>query len=370
MFATRLQRFLYRHLAKPIFFRRDPEQVHDAINTVGKILGRYALSRKATEMLFTYQHPSLRSTVCGINFPNPVGLSAGFDKNGELTDLLPSVGFGFEEIGSITGEPCQGNPKPRLWRLPKSKGLIVYYGLKNDGCEAIANRLKEKTFSFPIGTSIAKTNSPETVPTNAAVVDYKKAFQAFATIGDYFTINISCPNAFGGEPFANPERLEQLLSALDTVTTNKPIFLKFAADISFDEVDALVKVADRHRVHGFILTNLTKNRNNSQIHQQELEHVGKGGISGKPVSDLSNALISHLYKTVGKRYILIGVGGIFSAQDAYEKIKRGASLIQLITGMIYEGPQLIGEINYGLVELLKKDDFQNIQEAIGTHSTA
>ncbi len=367
MFATRFQQFGYRHIAKPIFFRCDPEKVHDVINIVGKILGRYTITRKATEILFAYKHPSLQSTILGMKFSNPVGLSAGFDKNGELTDLMPSVGFGFEEIGSITGESCEGNQKPRLWRLPKSKALIVYYGLKNDGCEAIAKRLKQKTFSIPIGTSIAKTNSPKTVPTDAAIADYKKAFQTFSKIGDYFTINISCPNAFGGEPFADPERLEQLLSELDTVATTKPIFLKFAADISTSEIDTLVQVADHHRVHGFILTNLTKNRNNPQIHQQELDHVGKGGISGKPVADLSNTLISHLYKTVGKRYVLIGVGGIFSAQDAYKKIQRGASLVQLITGMIYEGPQLIGQINHDLKELLKKDGYKNIQQAIGTY---
>ncbi|MEK7473652.1 MAG: quinone-dependent dihydroorotate dehydrogenase [Patescibacteria group bacterium] len=368
MFATRLQRFVYHHLAKPLFFRHDPESVHDAMCSFGRKFGRYAVSRRLLRALFAYEHPSLRSTVCGISFRNPVGLSAGFDKNAELTDIIPSVGFGFEEVGSITGEPCQGNPKPRLWRLPKTKGLVVYYGLKNDGSQAIVARLRQKTFTIPIGTSIAKTNNATIISLEAAVADYMKAFQAFTAIGDYFTINISCPNAYGGEPFADPKRLEDLLSALDPIPTKKPIFLKIAADISFDELDALVAVADRHRIHGFILTNLTKDRTSSLIDKHELETVGKGGISGRPTGDLSNALISHLYKRAGNRYAIIGVGGIFTAQDAYEKIKRGASLVQLITGMIYEGPQLIGEINRDLVELLKKDGFQHIHEAVGTYS--
>lgn len=366
MFATQLQRSFYRYLAKPLFFRRDPESVHDAMCSIGRTLGRYAMSRRLLRTLFAYEHSSLRSKVCGIDFPNPVGLSAGFDKNAQLTDLMPAIGFGFEEVGSITGEPCAGNPKPRLWRLPKTKGLVVYYGLKNDGCQAIATRLQRKTFTIPIGTSIAKTNDMRTVSLEEGIADYKKAFQTFATIGDYFTINISCPNTHGGEPFAHPEKLQALLTVLDPIPTKKPIFLKIAADISVQEVDALVAVADRHRIHGFILTNLTKDRTNPLIYKQELEQVGKGGISGKPTADRSNALISHLYQTAGKRYAIIGVGGIFCAEDAYEKIRRGASLVQLITGMIYEGPQLIGEINRGLVELLRRDGFINIQEAVGT----
>lgn len=357
---------MYQGVAKPFFFRQDPEEVHDRLCSVGEALGgNRVIGRPLLRALFAYEHPMLHSTVCGIHFPNPVGLSAGFDKNARLIPTIAAVGFGFEEVGSITGEPCLGNPKPRLWRLPESKGLIVYYGLKNDGCETIARRLRHQTFPIPVGTSIAKTNSADTVSLEAGIADYKKAFQEFVDIGDYFTINISCPNAFGGEPFSDPERLHALLMVLDAVPTRKPIFLKLAADLATKEVDAVVAVADRHRVHGFILTNLTKNRSNPFIHKNELEHVGKGGISGKPLTGSSNTLISHLYQTVGKQYAIIGVGGIFSAEDAYEKIKRGASLVQLITGMIYEGPQLIGEINRGLVRLLQQDGFEHIQQAVG-----
>lgn len=367
MFATSLQRHIYQDFAKPFFFHRDPEDVHDRMCAIGRLLGSSRLlGQPLLRALFAYEHPSLRSTVCRIRFPNPVGLSAGFDKNARLIPAMSAVGFGFEEVGSITGEPCAGNPKPRLWRLPKSKGLVVYYGLKNDGCRAIASRLRRQSFPIPIGTSIAKTNSPATVSLEAGIADYEKAFKEFADIGDYFTINISCPNAFGGEPFSDPERLDALLMALDYVPTHKPIFLKLAADLTAEDLDKLVAIADRHRVHGFILTNLTKDRTNPRIYQHELEHVGKGGISGKPLVESSNALISHLYQTAGKRYVIIGVGGIFTAEDAYEKIKRGASLVQLITGMVYEGPQLIGEINRDLVRLLKQDGFEHIQQAVGT----
>ncbi|MBI2550949.1 quinone-dependent dihydroorotate dehydrogenase [Candidatus Uhrbacteria bacterium] len=366
MIASNITRSLYRHLAKPYFFARDPEMIHDRMTDLGKRLGRYRVTRDLVSSFLSYQHPSLAQTILGIPFKNPIGLAAGFDKNAELTNIIPSVGFGFEEVGSITGEPCDGNAKPRLWRLPASKGLLVHYGLKNDGCETIASRLRGKTFSAPLGTSIAKTNSPCTVDVEAGIADYEKAFRALSSIGDYFTINISCPNAFGGEPFTDPARLDLLLNRLDTIETKKPIFLKLPADLPLETIDQLIAITDKHRVHGLIAANLTKKHDASTINQTEIFGKEKGGISGKPVEDLSNALISHLYQTARSRYILIGCGGVFSAQDAYEKIRRGASLIQLITGMIFEGPQLIGEINRGLVGLLRRDGYANISQAIGS----
>lgn len=355
----------YRLLLKPILFRYDPEKVHGTFLHIGKLLGASSLSQRTTAALFKYHHHTLEQTILGMHFPNPVGLSAGFDKNAEIINILPSVGFGFIEVGSVTGEPCQGNPKPRLWRLPKSRGLVVNYGLKNDGCEAVAQRLQNQRCIVPLGINIAKTNDATTVPIDAAIADYKKAFRIMEPKAQYLTINISCPNAYGGEPFANPERLELLLTHLDALPTTKPIFMKLPVDITTNELDTLVTVMTRHRVHGVIIANLTKQRNRPEIIQKEIATITKGGISGKPIFEASNHLIAHLFRTTGKRFIIIGVGGIFSAQDAYTKIRSGASLVQLITGMIFEGPQLIGDINRGLVELLKRDGYANITEAIG-----
>lgn len=368
MFATSVFHRAYGSILKPLFFRRDPETVHDRMMAIGKFIGRFAFLRAITKALFSYSDPVLEQNILGIRFANPVGLSAGFDKNAELVDVISNVGFGFEEVGSITGEPCAGNAKPRLWRLPKSKGLVVYYGLKNDGCEAISNRLRGRDFDFPIGISVAKTNDASTVGVQAGIADYAKAFRAFTGIGAYFTINISCPNAFGGEPFSDPQKLDALLAVIDAIPSAKPIFIKMPADITTTQLDALVEVADKHRVHGFILSNLTKNRTRPEIDQLEIQGIDKGGISGKPVAGASNQLIAHLFKTRGKQYVIVGVGGVFSAQDAYEKIKHGASLIQLITGMIFEGPQLIGKINHDLAELIRKDGYKNISEAVGTSS--
>jgi dihydroorotate dehydrogenase subfamily 2 len=354
---------LYKAIAKPIFFRRDPEDVHDHMTKLGAFLGHHAITRALTRFTFSYQDPRLTQTIHGVTFPNPVGLAAGFDKNAELVDIMGSVGFGWVEIGSVTGEPCPGNAKPRLWRLPKSQSLVVYYGLKNDGAESLAKKLLGRAFDIPVGVSVAKTNSPDACTTEAGVADYTKAFRLMEPVAKHMTVNISCPNTFGGEPFADPVRLELLLTELDRIPTEKPVFLKLPADISLPELDALVAVAAKHRVHGLISSNLTKDRKNPNI--KDANVPDKGGMSGKLSEPNANKQLEHLARTTQKRFILVGVGGIFSAEDAYKKIRLGASLVQLITGMIFEGPQLIGDINAGLVKLLERDGFKNISEAIG-----
>jgi len=356
-------RVWYRWVMKPFFFRHDAEMVHDRVTFIGAKFGEYAIARWVTKVFFGYSNKKLENKVLGISFANPVGLAAGFDKEGQLTDILPSVGFGFEEIGSVTGYPCEGNPKPRLWRLKKSKSLVVYYGLKNRGCEVIAAHLKTKKFKNRIGTSVAMTNWAKNNDIAVAIEDYAKAFKAFAFIGDYFTINISCPNTQGGQPFLDPANLDHLLEALKKINTNKVVFIKLSPDMSVPTVDAILDVAKKHRVHGIICTNLTKKRNMDKIYDVNVPKVG--GLSGKLVSGLSDELIAHIYRRHKDRFVIVGVGGIFSAEDAYKKIRLGASLVQLITGMIFEGPHIVSEVNRGLVKLLKRDGFANINEVIG-----
>lgn len=356
-------RVLYKYLFKPVAFSMDPEFVHDRVLNTGVLLGKTRAGRALTKKLFYYASPALEQTLLGIRFPNPIGLAAGFDKNAQLTDILPDVGFGFAELGSITGEPCAGNPGTRLWRLPQSQSLLVYYGLKNDGAEAIAKRLSNRTFRIPIGTSMAKTNNKETVSLEGGIADYAKAYECMANIGSYTTINISCPNTYGGQPFTDPARLDALLTRIDAIASPKPVFIKLSPDLDMSGVDALLDVITKHKVQGIICSNLTKNRNNSHI--QETDVPNTGGMSGKVVEELSNQLITHVYKRMGKQYIIVGCGGVFTAEDAYKKIRLGASLIQLITGMVYQGPQTIGEINRGLVTLLARDGYKNISQAVG-----
>ncbi len=360
--------FLYINLIKPVFFLIDPENVHDSMTLIGRFLGSNFLTRWLTTQLFYYSDKKLEQTILGVKFPNPIGLSAGFDKDALLTTILPSLGFGFAEVGTITGEACTGNPKPRLWRLKKSKSLVVYYGLKNDGCEAISARLKKDKFTIPIITSIGKTNNPETSETKAGIRDYIKAYKQFTNIGHIFDINISCPNAFGGQPFSDPEKLDRLLSEIDKIPTKKPVFIKMPPGLNDGELDGILTVVKRHKIKGFICSNLTKDRQKAKSKIYDDTVPEKGGISGKVVEDLANNLISSVYQKTKGKYVIIGVGGVFSAKDAYKKIQLGASLVQLITGMIFEGPQLISEINQGLVRLLEKDGYKNISEAIGINS--
>lgn len=336
----------YKWAIKPILFKMDPEKCHHSAVLVGKIMGKYALSRWVLRCFFNYSHPMLQQTIHGMHFANPIGLAAGFDKNAELIELMPSLGFGSTEVGSITGEPCDGNKKPRVWRIPSKKSLRINMGLNNDGAQIISQRLKKVSSRIPLGVSIAKTNCPETVDVEQGISDYVKAYSYLESFADYVTINISCPNAYGGQDFRDPQLLKKLLQALGK--TNKPLFLKLSPDLSHAEIDALLMLCKQYEIAGVICGNLTKKHN--QI----------GGLSGKAVAKQSTEMIKYITKKTKGMLTIIGCGGVFSAQDAYEKLQAGASLIQLITGMIYEGPQLVNEINRGLVKIMKQNGITSI----------
>ncbi len=365
MFATSFLRAFYRRCAKPFFFRRDPEDVHDAVTLIGERVGRFAFGRHLTSFFLSYQDPVLVQDVLGIRFANPIGLTAGFDKNARLTHIMPAVGFGFAEVGSVTGEPCAGNPRPRLWRLPQTKGLVVHYGLKNDGAVAVSVRLRREKLAFPVGVSIARTNAPAYAGVEEGIADYAKAFRACSDVGDYLTVNVSCPNTCGGEPYTDPARLDRLLTILDLIPTQKPVFIKLPVDQPFEETRRLMEVAAAHRVHGFVLSNLTKKRDRPEIVREEIIGLEKGGVSGRPTFAAGNEQLFFAYQAFKDRFVFIASGGVFTAEDAYEKIRRGASLVQLATGMIFEGPQLIGELNRGLAALLRRDGYRSVAEAVG-----
>lgn len=360
--------FCYKNFLKPIFFLQDPETVHDRATNIGILLGSNPLTRVGIKILFSYSNPMLVQTIAGICFKNPVGLAAGFDKDAHLVGILPSLGFGFEEIGSITGEYCYGNPKPRLWRLPDARSIIVYYGLKNQGAQILAARLQKNKnyFQIPIGISAAKTNCSETVPLEAGIADYVKVLRNFRDIGDYYAINISCPNSYGGTDFANPKKLEKLFQTMKKEQLFcKPIFLKLSPDLSFKELDTIIAISLKYKITGLIASNLIKEKQHAQLSPAEIERWRKGGLSGKPVKPYALAQVRHIYKKTKGKLVVIGCGGIFTAEDAYDYICNGATLVQLITGMIFQGPQVISEINQGIVRLLKKDGFSNIADAIG-----
>ena len=361
---------IYRFVIRPLIFLWEAEHAHNQLKKFGLLLSNNVLGRRLLKALFYFSHPSLKTTVDGVSYDNPIGLSAGFDKDGELTEAYPLMGFGFAELGSFTGDVCPGNPGVgrRLFRLVKSKSILVWYGLNNQGAEAIAKRLKDKSFKIPIGISAAKTNNSADFDLQASIDDYLKTVNEFKDIGSYYTINISCPNTQDGEPFVDKQNLDALLKALDQVKQeSKPVYVKLAADLELAEIDLIIDACMKYKVDGVVLTNLTKPSQSDEYLKSELT-FDKGALSGLPVQRISTNVVRHVYQKTRGELTIVGVGGVFNADDAYEKITSGANLIEMITGMIFEGPQVIGEINRGLVDLLKKDGFSSIEAAVGSRN--
>lgn len=342
--------YKFRWFLKPILFMFDAEAVHHTFVSLGKTLGHFAPAKWVFKTIFA---PSqLRPvTIDGISFPTRVGLAAGFDYNADLTHITPALGFGFHTIGTVTFNPYQGNPTPRLGRFPKSKALLVNKGLKNIGTPAIIKKLMSSRlgqFEIPTGISIASTNCRYD-STHQQLLDIAASFIACeqsALQHAYYEMNISCPNTFGGEPFTTPARLDTLLTALDSLHLTKPLYLKMPIDLSDAEATALLKTASSHQVNGVIFGNLTKDKSNPDVEAtdaKEWQHR-KGNLSGKPTWNRSNRLIALTKKRFKNRFTIIGLGGIFSPDDAAYKIELGADLVQMITGMVFQGPQVVGQI--------------------------
>ena len=363
---------------RPLIFLMEPEEAHYSLKRVGVFLGNNPITRGLTSALMDYNHESLAIEVDGIKYRNPVGLSAGFDKDGELTKIYPSLGFGLAELGSFTGEICPGNPGKRLFRMIKSKAIVVWYGLNNEGAETISKRLANEDFGrLRVGINAANSNLTPEFDLDASINDYLKTMKLFKDIGDYYTVNISCPNTQEGEPFVDKDNLDVLLAAIVKEIrpiSDKPIYVKLAADMTLEEINTIVDACVEWGMDGVVCTNLAKPEYNSEHRPEEyptekgLLPKGKGAMSGLPLQRISTNVIRHVYRRTEGKLTIIGVGGIFSAKDAYEKITSGASLLHMITTMIFDGPQNINEINRGLVKLLKKDGFKSLSEAVGSRN--
>jgi len=359
---------MYESLIKPLLFLFDPELMHDSFVALGEMLGSLPGGQQLVGSVCRYEHPMLETRVLGVDFKNPIGLAAGFDKDVRLTKIVPSVGFGFMEVGSVTQFPYEGNRGRRLVRLPADRSIIVYYGLKNIGAEAVRGKLPRLLpFGMPVGLNIAKTNRAD-IKGERSVEDYVKTYRLIARYFSYVTLNISCPNAQDGRLFQDPHLLDDLLVAFLKEEKHGPIFLKISSDLTAQEVDEILSIVQKYPfIDGFIVGNLAKRRDGLRLKSSEhrLGLLPQGGISGTPVKELSTNIIRHIYRATNGKYVLIGLGGVFTAEDAYEKIKAGASLIQIVTGLIYEGPTVVKKINKGLVDLLTRDGYQHVSEAIG-----
>jgi len=361
--------WFYKYISKPILFQFDPESVHFFVSNQSEMIGRSKTLTNLLNKLFSKKSKILKQKIAGIIFESPLGLAAGFDYEAKCVKILPSVGFGFNTVGTITNLEYKGNPPPRLGRLPKSKSLMVYKGFKNKGALWTSNKLKNQIFEVPLGISIGKSNRKEIDTQEKAIKDIVSAFKTFEKSGvknSYYELNISCPNLFGNVTFYPPNNLSELLKAVDKLKIKNPIFIKMPINESDESVKKMINVILRHKIEGIIIGNLQKDRKNESIHKEELKW-DHGNFSGLPTQKRSDELITLAYKNSKGKLIIIGCGGTFTTKDAYRKIKLGASLVQLITGFIFEGPFLIAKMNQELPELLKNDGYKNISEAIGAN---
>lgn len=295
---------------------------------------------------------SVSKELFGLHFPNPVGLAAGFDKDGTYLHAMAALGFGFLEIGTVTPKPQLGNPKPRLFRLPKDHALINRMGFNNHGVDKMVNRLKAgKPKGIVIGGNIGKN---KITPNEEAVNDYENAFRKLFPYVDYFVVNVSSPNTPNLRALQEKEPLTQLLVHLQELNQQqaapKPILLKIAPDLSESQLDEIIEIVQQTKLAGIIATNTTISRDGLSISAQKVEKIGAGGLSGQPLRERSTEVIRYIYNKSHGKLPIIGVGGISSPEDALEKIKAGASLVQIYSGLVYEGPTLARNINRALLQ--------------------
>ena len=345
-------------LARPFIFTLDAEKAHGLT-----IAGLKALPLGPVPK----SDPVLATTLAGLDFPNPIGMAPGFDKNGEVPDKLIRLGFGFAEVGTLTPLPQPGNPKPRIFRLPKDKAVINRLGFNNGGQEEAAPRLKP--MGGRMGGGVLGINIGANKDSENRIADYVTGVRNMAPLADYLTVNISSPNTPGLRALQDKGALEELLSAVmeerDAVAgsvSKVPVFLKVAPDLEPADIDDIVDVTAKHGLDALIISNTT-------ITRPPLRSRNKGetgGLSGAPLKDLALQRLKDFRAASGGNIPLIGVGGIASAEDAYERIRAGASLVQLYTAMIYQGPTMARSMACGLARLLKRDGFSSVAEAVGS----
>jgi dihydroorotate dehydrogenase len=335
--------FMYKRLIRPVLFLFDPEGVHYFSFAAIRLLHRIPFMGAIIRALYAYHKPTLQREVFGLRFPNPVGLAAGFDKDAKLYHELANFGFGFIEIGTVTPKPQGGNPKPRLFRLKKDQGIINRMGFNNEGVMAAARRLK-KNRGVLIGGNIGKN---KTTPNNQAQEDYLICFDALFDVVDYFVVNVSSPNTPNLRDLQEKEPLSKLLNVLQKrnseKSSRKPILLKIAPDLSDSQLDDIIDIVSNTKIDGVIATNTTLSRT-GLMSSSELTNQA-GGLSGKPLTKRSTEVISYLHTKSRAAFPIIGVGGIHTPEDAQEKLAAGASLVQLYTGFVYEGPGVVKRMN-------------------------
>jgi dihydroorotate dehydrogenase len=362
---------MYRSLFRPLLWRLPAETAHHVAFGALRFVVQVPGLRAALGKSLRAGDPALRVRALGLDFPNPLGLAAGFDKNALGYQALASIGFGFVEVGTVTGQPQPGNPRPRLFRLPEDDALINRMGFNNDGADVVAARLSRRPpgdVHAVVGANIGKT---KVVPDERAVEDYVRAAERLGPVADYLVVNVSSPNTPGLRDLQSVAKLGPLLVAvrgtLDRADPGRrvPLLVKIAPDLADADVDAVADLALGLGLEGIIATNTTISREGLRTDAARVAELGAGGLSGAPLAARSLAVLRRLRARVGDRLVLVSAGGIATAEDAWGRVRAGATLLQLYTALIYEGPGLPRKLLEGLVERARRDGFQKVQEAVG-----
>jgi len=358
---------LYSTFVRPLAFQFEPETAHHLAIAAG---GRLGWASKAMRSVTRIDDERLAVDIAGLHCPTPIGLAAGFDKSGVAISALAGLGFGSVEIGSISIDPSLGNPKPRLWRLPDDRGIVVHYGLPNDGADAIASRLSRTRLPVPLGVNLVVTNRGAGAPplnADQIIGEYVAAAKLMAPHADYLMLNLSCPNTVDGRDFfADRTHLDACLSALDEIKLTLPVFLKVSPLGGVEAIERVLASTDnRAFVSGFMF-NLPPVKPEGMNTPEKIWRTLPGAVSGPPAAALADFCIRETFRRMDrKRHVLIGAGGVSTAEDAYAKIRLGASLVQLLTALIYEGPGVVRRMTKGLAELLARDGVKHVTEAVG-----
>jgi dihydroorotate dehydrogenase len=343
---------MYKLTFRPLFFLLEPEAAHHFVTGMFQYLMKIPGVKQLTEAMFVVKDKRLERELFGLKFPNPVGLAAGFDKQASFYKEFSSLGFGFIEVGTITPKPQDGNPQPRMFRLTADEGLINRMGFNNGGLEMARENLMNRDRNFIIGGNIGKNKA---TPNENATDDYLKCFDALHDLVDYFVVNVSSPNTPGLRELQDKEPLTKLLATLKAENSKlekpKPILLKIAPDLTDAQLDDIIAIVAETQIDGVTATNTTISREGLKTAKSITQEAG--GVSGKPVRERSTEVIRYLHTKSNGSFPIIGVGGIHSAEDAIEKLNAGASLVQVYTGFIYEGPALVKKINKKLLSAAK-----------------
>ncbi|HPE33809.1 MAG TPA: quinone-dependent dihydroorotate dehydrogenase [Bacteroidales bacterium] len=341
---------MYKQIIRPLLFILPPEFIHNLVVSGLKFFFRIPGKKWMTRKISLVINPNLEREIFGLKFRNPVGIAAGFDKQALLFNELANFGFGFVEIGTLTPLPQPGNPKPRLFRLPKDRALINRMGFNNIGVDEAIKNLKNRKTDIIIGGNIGKNTA---TPNEQAAQDYLICFEKLFDYVDYFVVNVSCPNISNLQELQDKENLLEILGKLQLSNNRKqnpkPILLKISPDLTNNQLDELIEIVAETKISGIVATNTSTSRNNLKTNARDLEKIGNGGLSGQPVRNRSTEIIRYLAEKSGKAFPIIGSGGVFTPEDALEKINAGADLVQVYTGFIYEGPLIGKKINKRLL---------------------